>query len=275
MRRRVPAGSPHAADESETTAGTIVAVRRRLVLLVGLVAVVAATAGCGGGGRPSLDRKATAVSPTPTTQPSFVTLAAHALVPNVAVYDSPGAAQPSRSFVNPWPLNNDPKLPVELVFLVEQRQGPWVQVLLPIRPNGTTGWVRSTEVRLEPNPYRITVELGVHRLTVYNGDSVLLTDTVAVGAPATPTPTGLYYIRVLEKAPDPTTVYGPYAYGLSGHSDALNTFNGGDAELGIHGNNDASVLGTDVSHGCIRMSNDKVTMLAGVLPFGTPVQISA
>jgi hypothetical protein len=39
--------------------------------------------------------------------------------------------------------------------------------------------------------------------------------------------------------------------------------------------NDPSVLGTDVSHGCVRMSNDKITSLAGLLPFGTPVQISA
>jgi lipoprotein-anchoring transpeptidase ErfK/SrfK len=70
-------------------------------------------------------------------------------------------------------------------------------------------------------------------------------------------------------------VYGPYAYGLSGHSEVLDTFNGGDAELGIHGNNEASVLGKDVSHGCIRMSNDKITRLAGLLPLGTPVQITA
>ena len=79
---------------------------------------------------------------------------------------------------------------------------------------------------------------------------------------------------MLLKAPDPNTIYGPYAYGLSGHSDALSTFDGGDAELGVHGNNDASVLGHDVTHGCIRMSNAKITYLAGILPLGTPVTIS-
>jgi lipoprotein-anchoring transpeptidase ErfK/SrfK len=242
-----------------------------------VIALTALTAACGGGGRPTLGRKATAApSTTPTTLPSFVSLIARVRVPNVAVYDSPATPQPSRSFANPWLLNNDPKLPtVELVFLVEQRQGPWLKVLLPIRPNGTTGWVQSRDVTLEQDPFRITVELHAHRLVVYNGDSVMLSDTVAIGQPATPTPTGTYFIRVLLKAPDPNTVYGPYAYGLSGHSDALNTFDGGDAELGIHGNNDASVLGTDASHGCIRMSNDKITTLAGVLPLGTPVQITA
>jgi len=33
------------------------------------------------------------------------------------------------------------------------------------------------------------------------------------------------------------------------------------------------VLGQDVSSGCIRMSNAKVTELAGKLPLGTPVLI--
>lgn len=251
--------------------------RRRHVLLAGLVTFTLLVAACGAsGGRPTLARKATTAPKTsPTTLPSFVSLIARANVPNIGIYDSPTAATPSRTLANPWPLNNDPKLPVPLVFLVEQRQGAWLDVLLPVRPNGTTGWVRNRDVTLQQNQYRITVELRAHRLTVYNGDSVMVTDTVAVGQPATPTPTGTYYIRVLLKAPDPTTVYGPYAYGLSGHSEALDTFDGGDAELGIHGNNDASVLGTDASHGCIRMSNDKITSLASVLPLGTPVRITA
>lgn len=246
-------------------------------MLIGVVALAALATACGGGGgRPTLDRQATAApSTTPATLPSFVSLIARVQVPNIGVYDSPTSPQPSRNFANPWPLNNDPKLPVQLVFLVEQRQGSWLKVLLPIRPNGTTGYVRSGDVSLQQDQYRITVQLAAHRLVVYNGDAVMLSDTVAVGAPGTPTPTGTYFIRVLLKAPDPTTVYGPYAYGLSGHSEALDTFDGGDAELGIHGNNDASVLGTDASHGCIRMSNDKITTLAGLLPLGTPVQITA
>ena len=48
---------------------------------------------------------------------------------------------------------------------------------------------------------------------------------------------GKFYLRVLIKAPDPTTVYGPYAYGLSGFSEVLQTFNGGPGQLGLHGTN--------------------------------------
>jgi lipoprotein-anchoring transpeptidase ErfK/SrfK len=246
-------------------------VTRRVGVLVATLSLVILAA-CGGGGRPSLVGKPT---PNPTVAvPASDSLIAKATVPSLAVYSTPRAAQAASRFQNPWLLNNDPKLQVPLVMLVRSRQPSWVQVLLPIRPNGTLGWVKASTVTLEPDPYRITVALGAHQLTVYNGDAVLLQDTIADGAPTTPTPPGTYYIRVLLKAPDPNTIYGPYAYGLSGHSDALTTFDGGDAELGVHGNNDASVLGHDVTHGCIRMSNAKITYLAGILPLGTPVTIS-
>jgi lipoprotein-anchoring transpeptidase ErfK/SrfK len=202
------------------------------------------------------------------------TVIATAAVQDVAVYADPAASRPTTSFPNPWFVNDDPKAAVALVFDVEaQRADGWLQVLLPTRPNGSTGWIHASDVTLTPTRYRVTVELAAHRLRVTNGPQVVLEDNVAVGARATPTPAGRYYIRALLRAPNPDTVYGPYAYGLSGHSDTLQSFNGGDAEVGIHGNNDPSVLGHDVTHGCIRMSNDGITMLAKILPLGTPVTI--
>jgi lipoprotein-anchoring transpeptidase ErfK/SrfK len=73
---------------------------------------------------------------------------------------------------------------------------------------------------------------------------------------------------------DPKSIYGPFAYGLSAHSEVLTQFDGGDAEVGIHGNNDASVLGTSVTHGCVRIDNAEITALSKVLPLGTPVVIT-
>jgi lipoprotein-anchoring transpeptidase ErfK/SrfK len=80
---------------------------------------------------------------------------------------------------------------------------------------------------------------------------------------------------VLLETPDSTSVHGPYAYGLSGHSDVLSEFNGGDGEIGLHGNNDASVLGKSVTAGCIRMDNEQISKLAKMLPLGTPVEITS
>ena len=216
----------------------------------------------------------TTAQSSPTTLDPDQTVIATAAVKNVAVYADPASPTPTISFPNPWFVNDDPKAAVALVFDVEaQRADGWLQVLLPTRPNGSTGWIHASDVTLAPTRYRVTVELAAHRLRVTNGPQVVLEDTVAVGARATPTPAGRYYIRALLRAPNPDTVYGPFAYGLSGHSDTLQSFNGGDAEVGIHGNNDPSVLGHDVTHGCIRMSNGGVTTLAKILPLGTPVTI--
>jgi len=197
--------------------------------------------------------------------------------PQVVVYDRPAESAPNRSFPNPWSV--DPHRPAaqsEQVFLVEERRPDgWVRVLLPVRPNGSSGWVRATNVSIRSVTYAVKVSLRARQITVLDRGAVLYQGRVAVGKPSTPTPTGRYYVRVLMKAPNPGGAYGPYAYGLSSHSDALSTFNGGDAEIGLHGNDNASVLGTAVSHGCIRMDNAEITKLAALLPLGTPVDIVA
>jgi lipoprotein-anchoring transpeptidase ErfK/SrfK len=60
---------------------------------------------------------------------------------------------------------------------------------------------------------------------------------------------------------------------LSGYSNVLTDFAGGDGVVGIHGTNDPSTIGKDVSHGCIRMTNENITKLAKSLPLGVPVVI--
>ena len=192
------------------------------------------------------------------------------------MYPEPKTSGPAKTYPRTWLLNNAPTQPIPQVFLVEQRRPDgWIKVLLPDRPNGSAGWVRANELALIPNPYRLQVSLGGRAITVFNGGQPIYTGPVAIGAPDTPTPTGHYYIRVLLRSPDPNSVYGPFAYGVSAHSDVLQEFDGGDAEVGVHGNNDPSVLGKDVTHGCVRMDNTEITQLSKVLPLGTPVDIVA
>ena len=208
---------------------------------------------------------------------SIVATARHDL-PKVGIFDSDGATAASRTLDNPQPSG------APLVFLVKKLSTDYVNVYLPVRPNGSTGWVKRSDVVLSHHDWRVLVETGSHQITVYCHDScppesspppndIFLQEPIAVGKQDTPTPGGVYYIKELLKPPDPTTVYGPYAYGLSGFSNVLQTFNGGEGVIGIHGNNDASVLGHDVSHGCIRMSNPGITKLVSVLPLGVPVEI--
>jgi lipoprotein-anchoring transpeptidase ErfK/SrfK len=205
--------------------------------------------------------------PARTASNPYISTVAEAIVPKVGIYASAGAAQPDRSVDNPQPSG------APLVFLVKELGSDWLNVYLPIRPNGSTGWIKRSDVKLTQHDWRIVVELTAHRISVYQGANVFLQEPIAVGKQDTPTPGGVYYIKELLRPPNPNTVYGPFAYGLSGFSNVLTTFNGGEGVIGIHGNNDASVLGKDVSHGCIRMSNPGITTLVSVLPLGVPVQI--
>jgi lipoprotein-anchoring transpeptidase ErfK/SrfK len=187
----------------------------------------------------------------------------------VEAFHAPGDAKPWVRFVNP----NEDGAP--RVFLLTRRQGNWLQVLLPMRPNGTRGWIRASDVTLSENSYRILIELGAHRIRVWRGNDVIDDEAVGVGRGNTPSPGGQYYITELLEQPDPAGPYGPYAYGPSGYSNVLRTFAGADGVVGLHGTNDPGGLGHDVSHGCIRISNAGITKLAHQLPLGTPVTIAA
>src|SRR5947199_1362857 len=104
--------------------------------------------------------------PVPVPAPRPPVLVADANITSVGVFPAPGAPA-SGTLANPNPLGRP------LVFLVRQQQDGWLQVQLPERPNGTTGWIQAADVTLRPDPYRITVELCAHRLTAYQADTPL------------------------------------------------------------------------------------------------------
>ncbi|WP_062206058.1 L,D-transpeptidase [Demequina salsinemoris] len=162
-----------------------------------------------------------------------------------------------------------------LTFLVKTRASGWYEVYLPVRPNGTTGWVKADDVKVATTQYWVEVDVANFELTVWDGTEEQFSTEIGVGRDDRPTPGGVYYIRELLAVPDSTGVYGPYAYGLSGFQPVLDSFNGGDAVIGIHGTNEPDKLGSFVSSGCIRMSNDAITQIVEEigLPLGTPVYI--
>lgn len=213
----------------------------------------------------------TTAAPTTTTLPYPVFHVATAEVPKVAVYDRPGAAEPAQTIANPNPIYGTTR-----VFLVKEEQADWLDVYLPVRPNESTGWIRRSDVSVTSHDWRIVIELGAHRLTAYDGSDVFLQAPIGVGTNATPTPGGLFYTtELIQVIPSQRSSYGPFAYGLSGHSEVWYDFGGGDGQFGIHGTGDPSSVGRDASNGCIRMTNDAISTLAGKLPLGVPVEIRA
>jgi lipoprotein-anchoring transpeptidase ErfK/SrfK len=202
-------------------------------------------------------------APTQTEGPTYV---ATALVPKVPIYNAPNSAVRQT-------LSNPDTYGQPLTFLVLDQQDDWVKVALPVRPNGSSGWVKIEQVSLKQDPYRLDVALKAHQLSLFKDDVLVKTFPIGVGTSETPTPGGTYYLRVLIKTTQPNGAYGPYAYGLNGFSQVLTDFAGGDGIIGLHGTNQPQLVGKDVSHGCIRLKNEDILQLVRVLPLGTPVRI--
>jgi lipoprotein-anchoring transpeptidase ErfK/SrfK len=151
----------------------------------------------------------------------------------------------------------------------------WLKVLLPRRPNESTGWVRRDQVRLTPTSYQVEVDLSDRTGRLLHHRRTVRRWRVGVGRPFTPTPTGQFFVTVKLRPPQISTVYGAWALGLSGYSEVLEQFGTGDGQIALHGTGNVGDLGREVSNGCVRMDNQTITDLAETLPLGTPVTIRA
>ena len=158
-------------------------------------------------------------------------------------------------------------------LLITARTDGWLQVQLPLRPNGATGWIRAAGVPVRTVPFGVRVDLSERTLDVLEDGQPVLHTTVAVGTPDAPTPTGRFFVVDKVETGTTSSAYGPFALGLSAHSEVLTEFAGGDGQVGIHGTNDPSSIGRAASSGCVRVPNDVITDLADLLPLGTPVVI--
>jgi lipoprotein-anchoring transpeptidase ErfK/SrfK len=151
----------------------------------------------------------------------------------------------------------------------------WLKVMLPLRPNETTGWIRREQVRLRPVAHQVEVDLSSRTARLLRNGRTERSWPVGIGRQATPTPTGRFYLTVKLRPPQISSVYGAWALGLSGYSDVLDQFGTGDGQIALHGTSDPRDLGRGVSNGCVRLANGAITSLAKTLPLGTPVTIRA
>jgi lipoprotein-anchoring transpeptidase ErfK/SrfK len=249
----------------------------RYFLACAAVAVAALSSGCNSAGTVAATGPISGTGSTSATQengtsrvgdlaPRGSSLVATARTPHVIVATAPGHGS-TRTMDNPNAIG------APLTFLVLESRSDWLRVLLPTRPNGSTGWISRAGVQITVTPYRLVISMSKHRLdVVYRGRRVARYP-VGVGTVATPTPKGTYYLTELIQPPDPTGAYGPYAFGLSAFSNTLKTFAGGPGQLGLHGTDAPQGLGHDVSHGCLRVANPVITRLAHEIPLGTPLDI--
>lgn len=163
-----------------------------------------------------------------------------------------------------------------LVLMVTDRtpDGEWLKVQIPVRPNGTEGWIPADEADLSSHFVRARVNLTERSVTVWDGDEIIAATDAVIGKETTPTPLGTFFVNDLVEKFD-GSAFGPWILSLSGFSEALETFGGGVPVIAIHGTNRPELMGGAHSNGCIRVPNDVVTFLAENVPMGTPVEITA
>lgn len=165
-----------------------------------------------------------------------------------------------------------PEIYLALAQTVDKYGTQWIKIRVPMRPNGRTGWVpRDALGHFYEVHTQLIVDRHKLRATLYRSGKKIWSAPVGVGKASTPTPGGHFYIRERIRALQGGTIYGPYAFGTSDYS-TLSEWPGGGI-VGIHGTNEPQLIPGRPSHGCIRLTNAKVSQLWRLMPLGTPVRV--
>ncbi|MQA97763.1 MAG: L,D-transpeptidase family protein [Streptosporangiales bacterium] len=265
--------------------------RRGAALLTALICGVVMIAGCGTASSQRRSESGAVTMPSPGPVPSYgglpqaTTFARLPAAPRDAEPAAPGGgtvlhpntpatvhAAPGGRAIAVLPAT---QLGGPAWVPVVRRSGAWSQVLLPSRPNHSTGWVRTGHARTPAfderrNPYTVRVDIGSRTLAISHGGHVTATWPVAVGAARTPTPLGRTFLLALLA---PKTGPSPLVLPLGAHSPTLEHYGKGPATIALHGWHDPSVFRRAVSHGCVRVPDAALRQLAR-LPLGTLVLIT-
>jgi lipoprotein-anchoring transpeptidase ErfK/SrfK len=151
----------------------------------------------------------------------------------------------------------------------------WLRVMLPGRPNGRTAWIEQAGTVRAVTPWHIVVDTTARRVTVYQDGRAVRAFEAIVGKPSTPTPDGEFFVEEAVQLP-PSAVGAPYALALSARSTVYQEFDGGPGQIALHGlENIGGVLGTAVSHGCVRLDGSAMTWLVARIGPGVPVTITS
>jgi len=129
--------------------------------------------------------------------------------------------------------------------------------------------------RLISGNRHVVVDLSDRRAYVYRSDVVIASYPIAVGKKGWETPTGSFQVTHMQQDPiwrHPITNKVFAAGTDSPLGDRwIGFWSDGHNEIGFHGTPDTNVLGSAISHGCLRMRNPDVRLLYKQVKVGTPV----
>lgn len=236
----------------------------------GFLAVQAGALRGGSSAKPQtshLARHAAVVNLTRWRQIGYWAHAAHF----VPVHAQPSLDSPVVAKLHSLTEDGFPEVYLVLSRLTTPDGRTWLKIALPMRPNGTTGWVVHAALgTLHAVRTWLVIDRSRLRARFYERNHEVWSAPVGIGKPSTPTPTGLYWVREefqLTNQP----FYGPYAFGTSAYAN-ISEWPGGGV-VGLHGTSLPNLIPGRPSHGCVRFHNQDILWLAYHMPVGTPISI--
>jgi hypothetical protein len=240
------------------------------------VLAVLVTAGACTGTRPELAAEPDATTTTTDATTTTTTVertaeVAEALGEAIDVYADATTTEPATQ-LTAAAVTSAPGIP--MVFLVKDSGDERVEVYLPTEPSGSTGWVAADEVRLSAVSHRVEVDVAARRLRVYEDDQVVVDEPAGIG-PDRPVGGEGAYLTELVQPPEDDGPYGTYAYGVSGSPLVREGLEDGSGVVGIHGTDDADLVGTEMPRGSIAVAAEVLARLVDEvgLPLGTPLEM--
>jgi len=220
-------------------------------------------------------------TPDPGAQWEQAVLTAKDTTDFVPVYDGPAGREfdLTYEYLNgsavAYPLLNPTYFGGDLALLVVEGKpsDDFVKVSLPIRPAGSTAWVRTSLFDWSTNRVHVEINVSTNTVTVWDGDELIITTDAVTGSSNRPTPQLTTYVD--EKIRGLNSAYGPWMLSLAAFSESVNVFgaNNGLPKLALHGTNAPQLMGQHASNGCIRVPNDIIEILNDKVPVGARVDI--
>jgi L,D-transpeptidase ErfK/SrfK len=161
----------------------------------------------------------------------------------------------------------------EVTIMTRARGGRSSRIVLVMAILAAPAQAQSTAT-LPRTKRRVIVSILDRKLAVLDNGAVLRTFPVAVGAEASPSPTGEF--AIVSRLTDPTYYHAGVVIPAGGSNPLGPRWVGlSKSGYGIHGTNAPGSIGKAVSHGCIRLRNRDIVQLFAMVEIGDTVEIRA
>ncbi|MEO1590361.1 MAG: L,D-transpeptidase [Cyanobacteria bacterium J06632_22] len=127
------------------------------------------------------------------------------------------------------------------------------------------------------SPYRVVVNLTTRKVELYEQTTLIKAYDAAIGQDEWQTPTGNFTVLQMQQNP-------AWEHPITGEvietgpENPLGThwigfWQQDNIQIGLHGTNQAELIGQAVSHGCVRMHNEDIRDLYRYLTVGISVEV--